>query len=256
MNIQQLFADLQQFQDTGAGTLTIPVASISNPSGLDWPDIATLFNKVLASDTLTLTGITSFPSQPSANIIRYQGNATLFPWSGSGQQTVLPVTASFSVDSSGSPRLYIRAEVPSPAGGWTLGNSLHGLEGTDLAGVAFENGFFLLTSAAVSISDYPGTAEPFANFKGQLSATVRLRWGRRCCRHRTAARWRERSTCGKGDMPRRRARAGRRRADHPCVALPSNSALRLQASARSCPVTTPPDPSETTIKRPFFRGRT
>lgn len=253
MNIQQLFADLQQFQDTGAGTLTIPVASISNPSGLDWPDIATLFNKVLASDTLTLTGITSFPSQPSANIIRYQGNATLFPWSGSGQQTVLSVTASFSVDSSGSPQLYIRADLTDTSGTWTLGNSLHGLEGTDLAGVAFENGFFLLTSAAVSISDYPGTAEPFANFKGQLSATGPIAVGATLLPTPDSRTVAGTIDLSEGDMPVI--------ALAPAGAAPitlAGIALEFGASLASfyeeLPYYDPANPSETTIKRPFSRA--
>jgi len=250
MDIQQLFADLQQFQDTAAGTLTIPVASISNPSGLNWPDIAALFTKVLANDTLALTGITSFPSQPSANIIRYQGNATLFPWSGQGQQTVLAVTASFSVDPAGNPQLYIRAELPSPAGGWTLGSSLQGLAGTDLADVAFENGFFLLTSAAVSISDYPGTAEPFANFKGQLSLTGPFAVGAALLPTPESQTVAGTIDLAQGDMPVI--------ALAPTGAAPitlAHIALEFGASLASfyeeLPYHDPANPSETTIKRPF-----
>jgi len=167
MNIQGLFTALQPFQNTAAKTLTIPAASIA---GADWADVKALIVAALASETLSITGITSFPTAPTANAIRYQGQATLFPWSGAGQ-TVLAVTATFSVDAAGKAQLFIRADVPAAGGTWWLGNSLSGLGETDLATVTFEQGFFLLTTQPVTVSDFNGTVQPFIDFEGVIATT-------------------------------------------------------------------------------------
>jgi LysM repeat protein len=164
MNIQQLFTALQPFQNTAAKTLTIPASGVTG-----WTDVHALLVAALQNQTLAITAITAFPAAPSGNAIRYQGEATLFPWSAGGTQTVLAVTATFSVDAAGAPQLLVRADVPAGATGWVLGNSLDGLGKTDLASVVFSEGFFLLTTRPVTPIDYSGTAQPFVNFQGVLA---------------------------------------------------------------------------------------
>ncbi|HEV7599192.1 MAG TPA: hypothetical protein VGO49_02915 [Bradyrhizobium sp.] len=163
MDIQDLFTAVQPFQNAANKTLIIPASSVTS-----WKKVNALIEAVLANKTLSITGIAAFPAAPSNNAIRYQGQATLFPWSG-GTQTVLAVTATFSVDAAGAPQLLIQADVPAGAADWVLGNSLDGLGATDLASVVFSEGFFLLTTRPVTSIGYSGTAQPFVNFQGVLA---------------------------------------------------------------------------------------
>ncbi|MDQ2956507.1 MAG: hypothetical protein M3Y42_06050, partial [Actinomycetota bacterium] len=160
MNIQDLYAALQPFQDAGSGTLRIQASQIT-----DWPAVHDLLVATLAADTLSITGIGTFPSAPTSNVIRYQGQATLFPWTGEGQ-AVLPVTATFTVDQAGSPQLVVRAEVPA---GWQLTNSFTGLVDTALVEVSFESGVLLVTSYPVTVSDFSAAVLPYIGFAGRLA---------------------------------------------------------------------------------------
>ncbi|HEU5270933.1 MAG TPA: hypothetical protein VFU36_13495, partial [Jatrophihabitans sp.] len=166
MTIEQLYAALQPFQDTAAGTLTVPASAVT-----DWTGVHALLVAALAEQTLLITGITEFPPPPTSNAISYLGSATLFPWPDQpGDQTVLAVTATFSVDQAGEPQLLIRATAPTPPA-WRLSDSLAGLSDTDLTTVEFTAALFLLTSTPVIVSDYAGTVQPFIALAAELAAT-------------------------------------------------------------------------------------
>ncbi|MEO6700518.1 MAG: hypothetical protein ABI140_11630, partial [Jatrophihabitantaceae bacterium] len=165
MNIAQLYAALVPFQDTIAGSLTIPASAIT-----DWTDVHALLVAALAEQRLAIIGITSFPAGPTGNFIRYQGQAALFPWTGDGQ-SVLAVTATFTVDQAGAPQLLVRAEVQTTDGSWRLADSLSGLARTDLGNVLFGAGLFLLTTQPVTVSDFSATVQPFIGFRGSLNTS-------------------------------------------------------------------------------------
>jgi len=57
MNIRELYAALQPFTDTAAGTLTVPAGSVTS-----WTAVHDLLDAALANQTLAVTGIASFPS--------------------------------------------------------------------------------------------------------------------------------------------------------------------------------------------------
>src|SRR4051794_2772875 len=127
MNIDQLYLALQPFKNKAAGTLTIAAAAVT-----DWPDVHALLVATLADQRLTVTGIPSFPDRPTSNAIGSLGVSGLFPWDRApGGQSVLSVTATFSVDQAGQPQLLIRGAVP-PAAIWRLPDSLSGLAGSQL----------------------------------------------------------------------------------------------------------------------------
>jgi len=101
MNIQQLYTALQPFQNAAAGTLTVPASEVT-----DWTDVHALLVAALAGQRLTITGIRDFPPPPTSNAIVYAGVSGLFPWDRApAGQTVLSVTATFSVDQAGEPQL-------------------------------------------------------------------------------------------------------------------------------------------------------
>ena len=167
MNIQGLYTSLQAFENQSGKTLTIPATSVPT-----WTDVHGLLVAALANDTLTITAINNFPSAPSANAIRYTGQASLFPWTGTpADQTILSVTATFSVDNNGAPQLFISAEITAASLPWTLTSSLDGLTNTNAAPVSFESGSFYLTSQAQNIATYPVTLEPYINFAGMIAIT-------------------------------------------------------------------------------------
>jgi hypothetical protein len=165
MNIRELYAALQPFTDRTAGTLIVPASQVTG-----WTAVHALLQAALAGQTLSISGITDFPPEPTSNAISYPGQATLFPWTSAGQQTVLPVTATFSVDQDGDPQLLVRADTPTAAG-WALPNSLSGLEPTELSSVVFAAGVFVLTSQPVTVSGFRRPVEPFIGFTGLLSAS-------------------------------------------------------------------------------------
>ena len=165
MNIRELYAALQPFTDRAAGTLIVPADQVTG-----WTAVHALLQAALARQTLSISGITDFPPEPTSNAISYPGQATLFPWPSTGQQTLLPVTATFSVDQDGNPQLLVRATPPTGAG-WSLPNSLSGLESTELSSVIFAAGVFVLTSQPVTVNGFRRPVEPFIGFAGVLSAT-------------------------------------------------------------------------------------
>ncbi|MDQ1741740.1 MAG: hypothetical protein QOE23_79, partial [Pseudonocardiales bacterium] len=163
MDIQQLYTALQPFQDVNAGTLTIAASEVP-----DWPDVRDLLVAALAGQRLSITGIPNFPLPPTSNAITYQGVSGLFPWDRDpSAQTVLSVTATFSVDQTGQPQLLVRGAVPS-GGAWRLPNSLAGLADTELATVEFDAALFGLTSSTATINGFTRPVEPFV----ALSASV------------------------------------------------------------------------------------
>jgi hypothetical protein len=165
MNIRELYAALQPFTNRAAGTLIVPADQVTG-----WTAVHALLQAALARRTLSISGITDFPPEPTSNAISYPGQATLFPWTSTGQQTVLPVTATFSVDQAGNPQLLVRATPPAAAG-WSLPNSLSGLEATELSSVIFTAGVFVLTSQTVTVPGFRRPVEPFIGFAGVLSTT-------------------------------------------------------------------------------------
>ncbi|WP_350334295.1 hypothetical protein [Coralliovum pocilloporae] len=245
MDIQQLYTALQPFQNTSGKTLTIPATSITG-----WTDIHRLLTDTLAGATLSLTSVQTFPAPPTANIIRYQGSATLFPWSGGGTQTVLSVTANFSVDANGNPQLVLSADVPASAGGWTLTESLAGLGPTSLAEVKFQSSFFLLTSTAVTVTDYPLVTTPGINFKGRLKLTGALAMAQPLLVTEDSQTVAGPVNLTAGDMPE--VSLG------PAGSTPITLAgLKLQFGAnltseyKELPYYDPNNPGKTTTKRPF-----
>jgi len=170
MDIQQLYAALRRFQDVGAGTLTIAASDV-----VDWVDVHALLVAALADQRLLITGISSFPPPPTSNAITYQGISGLFPWDGQAEvparaQTVLSVTATFSVDQAGQPQLLIRGAVPSGAN-WRLSDSLAGLADTQLVTVEFDAALFTLTSTAVSVNGFTRPIEPFVALAASVVTT-------------------------------------------------------------------------------------
>jgi len=170
MDIEQLYAALQPLQDKVAGTLTVTAED-----AIDWPEVHGLLVTVLAQDTLSIKGIPAFPLAPTSNAIRYQGTATLFPWTSPGEQAVLPVTATFSVDQAGSPQVLIRADLPA---NWQFTDSLAGLTDTAVRTVSFESGLLLLTSQPVTVSEFQLPVQPYLALAGMLATTEPFELGR------------------------------------------------------------------------------
>jgi LysM repeat protein len=161
LNIDALFQALQPFGDPGLGTFRMSLAQVD----AQWTDIRALLDGALAGQTLSITGITAFPSGPSGGVITYRGQATLFPWIGTGQAT-LAVTVWWSVDATGAPQVLLQVVVPE---GWSLSSSLMGLGGTDAAAVKWDEGAFLVTSTTTTSTSYPDRVLPWINFSGTVS---------------------------------------------------------------------------------------
>jgi LysM repeat protein len=163
VDINALFQALQPFEDTANGTFVMPVGEVDGA----WVDVRALLTGALAAQTLTITGISSFPAGPSGGTVTYRGQGTLFPWSGAaGGQSALAVTAWFTVDGAGQPQLRVQGVPPS---GWDLGQSLSGLAGTPLAAATWNDGAFLLTSTLTTSAAYPGPVTPWVNFSGVVA---------------------------------------------------------------------------------------
>lgn len=163
MDINALFQALQPFENPSAGTFTMPLAEV-DPA---WADIRALLTGALAAETLSLTGITTFPAAPAGGTITYRGQATLFTWGGeAGGQATLAVTAWFTVDGNGQPQVLVQAVPPA---GWNLGQSLSGLQDTPLAAATWDDGAFLVTSATTTQAQYPGPVVPWVNFSGVVA---------------------------------------------------------------------------------------
>jgi len=163
VDINALFQALQPFEDTASGTFVMPLAQV-DPT---WVDVRALLENALAAETLTITGISSFPTGPSGGTITYRGQGTLFTWTGAaGAQATLAVTAWFTVDGNGQPQLLVQGVPPA---GWNLGQSLSGLEGTALAGATWDDGAFLLNSTVTTAAAYPGPLEPWVNYSGVVA---------------------------------------------------------------------------------------
>ncbi|HEU5135465.1 MAG TPA: hypothetical protein VFU13_10020 [Steroidobacteraceae bacterium] len=162
MNIDALFQALQPFGNPGLGTFTMPIAQVDS----QWTDVRALLQGALAGQTLSVTGISAFPAGPSGGVITYRGQATLFPWTATGQST-LAVTMWWTVDAAGEPQLLIQAVVPT---GWNLSSSLMGLDDTAAAAVTWDDGAFLVTSTTTTSASYPDTVQPWINFSGTVAA--------------------------------------------------------------------------------------
>ncbi|HEX8904516.1 MAG TPA: hypothetical protein VF771_06725, partial [Longimicrobiaceae bacterium] len=163
MDINALFQALQPYQNTSAGTFTMPLAQVDT----SWADIRALLAGALGSQTLAITAISAFPSGPSGGTITYRGQSTLFTWNGAaGGQASLAVTAWFTVDGNGQPQVMVQAVPPS---GWNLGESLSGLQDTPLAAATWDDGAFLVTSTTTTQAQYPGPVRPWVNFSGVVA---------------------------------------------------------------------------------------
>ena len=172
MDINALRQALLPFENRATGAFVMPAASLQ---GDTWQSVRALLQGSLAAETLTLGGIVTWPPDRVADTIAYVGTGTLFPWSGSGEQATLAVTAWFTVDGEGNPQLRVQA-LPDMGGGWGLGVSLDGLSSTVLSGVRFDDGGFLLTSVHTTASGYPGTVPPGTSFSGTVSLEGPFRW--------------------------------------------------------------------------------
>ena len=243
MNIQDLYAALQPFQDAAAGTLRIQASQIT-----DWPAVHDLLVSTLAADTLSITDIGTFPPAPTSNVIRYQGQAALFPWAGEGQ-AVLPVTATFTVDQAGFPQLVVRAEVPA---GWQPTFSFTGLVDTALVAVSFESGVLLVTSYPVTVSDFSAEVLPYIGFAGRLAVAGPFSSMLGLLPTPDSRQLEGRIDLSRGSMPvLSLAPVGGAPITLPGVAAQFFFGANVHSEYRTMPYSDPDDPIVTTITLPF-----
>lgn len=165
MDLAELRRELTQYEDRGGKTFVMQ-APADSVVGSPWEPIWKLLRGSLGAKTLSLTEVT-FPPATVTEPFAYLGTGRLFPWSGTGTQAELSVTASFAVDASGTPQVRITAAVPA---GWRkLSESLSGLESTALAGVEWASAGFLLSSAPTTDPAFPGAVPAGTNLWGEVA---------------------------------------------------------------------------------------
>jgi LysM repeat protein len=165
VNLAELRRELTQYEDKDGKTFVMQAPADPAPRS-PWEPIWKLLRGSLAARTLALTEVT-FPPATVTEPFAYVGTGRLFPWSGTGAQAELSVTASFAVDAAGTPLLRIIATVPP---GWRrLTESLSGLGLTSLAAVEWASAGFLLSSAPTTDPAFAGVVPAGVNFWGEVA---------------------------------------------------------------------------------------
>src|SRR5258708_39931262 len=113
MDINALRAALKAFENPAQHLFQMAASQVPT-----WSAVEALVANACAAQTLTITGISTFPPDQVTGAVVYVGEAALFPWSpppgvqAAAVQAALAGPAAVTVGDAGNPQLFRRAVAP------------------------------------------------------------------------------------------------------------------------------------------------